>query len=89
MLERCLRTGITKDLAFSQDREVDQGYTLPQTQTTSQEECHFQRYPQSQVENKVTELIQFQLVKDQKKIPIKQEDILKHAIKDPKMCVLR
>ncbi|XP_048185475.1 non-structural maintenance of chromosomes element 3 homolog isoform X2 [Perognathus longimembris pacificus] len=39
---------------------------------------------QKQLELKVAELVQFLLVKDQKKIPIKRTDILKHVVGDYK-----
>ncbi|KAM9183661.1 non-structural maintenance of chromosomes element 3 homolog [Dugong dugon] len=39
---------------------------------------------QKQLELKVAELVQFLLIKDQKKIPIKRNDILKHVIGDYK-----
>ncbi|XP_036734599.2 non-structural maintenance of chromosomes element 3 homolog [Manis pentadactyla] len=39
---------------------------------------------QQQLELKVAELVQFLLIKDQKKIPIKRADILKHVIGDYK-----
>ncbi|KAK7807896.1 hypothetical protein U0070_023928 [Myodes glareolus] len=37
---------------------------------------------QKQLEQKVAELVQFLLIKDQKKIPIKRTDILKHVVGD-------
>ncbi|KAF1561089.1 UNVERIFIED_CONTAM: hypothetical protein FQV15_0000401, partial [Eudyptes pachyrhynchus] len=37
---------------------------------------------QKQLELKVAELVQFLLIKDQKKIPIKRTDILKHVVGD-------
>ncbi|XP_066469775.1 non-structural maintenance of chromosomes element 3 homolog [Tiliqua scincoides] len=64
--------------------EVDEDYALSQTQAPSQVQRSLERRPQSQVEHKVNELVQFLLVKDQKKIPIKRADILKHVIKDYK-----
>ncbi|XP_008820432.1 non-structural maintenance of chromosomes element 3 homolog [Nannospalax galili] len=39
-------------------------------------------WTQKQLELKVAELVQFLLVKDQKKIPIKKTSILKHVIRD-------
>ncbi|KAJ6655334.1 hypothetical protein lerEdw1_005526 [Lerista edwardsae] len=62
--------------------EVDEDYAL--TPTPSQVQRNLERRPQSQVDHKVNELVQFLLVKDQKKIPIKRADILKHVIKDYK-----
>nr|XP_056706225.1 non-structural maintenance of chromosomes element 3 homolog [Euleptes europaea] len=62
--------------------EVDEDCSL--TQTPSQLRRSVERRPKSQMEAKVTELVQFLLVKDQKKIPIKRADILKHVVKDYK-----
>ncbi|XP_061470088.1 non-structural maintenance of chromosomes element 3 homolog [Rhineura floridana] len=70
--------------AQAQHMDVDEESTLTQTQTPSQVQRNLERRPQSQVELKVNELVQFLLVKDQKKIPIKRADILKHIIKDYK-----
>nr|XP_008120916.1 PREDICTED: non-structural maintenance of chromosomes element 3 homolog [Anolis carolinensis]XP_008120923.1 PREDICTED: non-structural maintenance of chromosomes element 3 homolog [Anolis carolinensis] len=67
-----------------QSMDVDEEYTLTQTQTSSQVQRNLERRSQNQVEHKVSELVQFLLVKDQKKIPIKRADILKHVIKDYK-----
>ncbi|XP_020648624.3 non-structural maintenance of chromosomes element 3 homolog isoform X1 [Pogona vitticeps] len=67
-----------------QPMDVDEEYTLTQTQTPSQVQHDLERRPQNEVEQKVNELVQFLLVKDQKKIPIKRADILKHVIKDYK-----
>ncbi|XP_053148683.1 non-structural maintenance of chromosomes element 3 homolog isoform X2 [Hemicordylus capensis] len=68
----------------AQYMDVDEDYPLTQTQTPSQVQRNLERHPQSQVQHKVNELVQFLLVKDQKKIPIKRADILKHVVKDYK-----
>ncbi|XP_067412319.1 non-structural maintenance of chromosomes element 3 homolog [Emydura macquarii macquarii] len=54
------------------------------SQPASQVQRSLQRLSPAQVEQKVSELVQFLLVKDQKKIPIKRADILKNVIKDYK-----
>ncbi|XP_060108911.1 non-structural maintenance of chromosomes element 3 homolog [Heteronotia binoei] len=64
--------------------EVDEEYSLTQAPSSSQSQNNVQRHPQSQMDAKVNELVRFLLVKDQKKIPIKRADILKHVIKDYK-----
>ncbi|XP_077185659.1 non-structural maintenance of chromosomes element 3 homolog isoform X2 [Paroedura picta] len=58
--------------------DVDEEYTLTQTPSSSQLQRNVQRRPPSQMEARVNELVRFLLVKDQKKIPIKRADILKH-----------
>ncbi|XP_075580901.1 non-structural maintenance of chromosomes element 3 homolog [Pelecanus crispus] len=57
---------------FSQGDDGDEDFSLSQTPTHSQD----------QVNQKVSELVQFLLVKDQKKIPIKRADILKRVIRE-------
>ncbi|XP_042305226.1 non-structural maintenance of chromosomes element 3 homolog [Sceloporus undulatus] len=64
--------------------DVDEEYTMTETQTPSQVQRNLERRPQNQVEQKVNELVQFLLVKDQKKIPIKRKEILNYVIKDYK-----
>ncbi|XP_074835461.1 non-structural maintenance of chromosomes element 3 homolog [Carettochelys insculpta] len=54
----------------------------PLTQTASQVQRNLERLSPAQVDQKVSELVQYLLVKDQKKIPIKRADILKNVIKD-------
>ncbi|NXV71675.1 NSE3 protein, partial [Atlantisia rogersi] len=54
--------------------------SLSQTPTRSQVQRGLDRRPQDQVNQKVSELVQFLLVKDQKKIPIKRADILKKVL---------
>ncbi|KAH0628866.1 hypothetical protein JD844_010467 [Phrynosoma platyrhinos] len=64
----------------AQSMEVDEECTLTQTQTPSQVQHNLERWSENQMEHKVNELVQFLLVRDQKKIPIKRADILKHVI---------
>ncbi|XP_033029080.1 non-structural maintenance of chromosomes element 3 homolog isoform X2 [Lacerta agilis] len=68
----------------AQNMDSDEEGTLSQTQTPSQVRRNLERRPQNQVELKANELVQFFLFKDQKKIPIKRADILKHVVKDYK-----
>ncbi|XP_075774596.1 non-structural maintenance of chromosomes element 3 homolog isoform X1 [Pelodiscus sinensis] len=62
--------------------EEEEDFAL--TQRSSQVQRNLQRLSGAQVDQKVSELVQFLLVKDQKKIPIKRADILKNIIKDYK-----
>ncbi|XP_009070623.1 PREDICTED: melanoma-associated antigen G1-like, partial [Acanthisitta chloris] len=52
--------------------------------TRSQEQRNLERHSQDQVNQKVSELVQFLLVKDQKKIPIKRADMLKKVSREYK-----
>ncbi|NXX74135.1 NSE3 protein, partial [Urocolius indicus] len=60
----------------------EEDWSLSQTLTPSQVQRNLQRYSQDQVNQKVTEVVQFLLVKDQKKIPIRRADILKRVIRE-------
>ncbi|NXT94878.1 NSE3 protein, partial [Anhinga rufa] len=63
-----------------QGDDGDEDFNLSQTPTHSQVQRNLERRSQDQVKQKVSELVQFLLVKDQKKIPIKRADILKKVI---------
>ncbi|XP_009986788.1 PREDICTED: melanoma-associated antigen G1-like, partial [Tauraco erythrolophus] len=73
----------SKGPGVSQD-DGDEDYNLTLTPTSSQVQRNLQRRSQDQVNQKVSELVQFLLVKDQKKIPIKRVDILKKVIREYK-----
>ncbi|NXS44385.1 NSE3 protein, partial [Balaeniceps rex] len=62
----------------------DEDFNLSQTPSHSQVQRNLERRSQDQVNQKVSELVQFLLVKDQKKIPIKRADILKKVIREYK-----
>ncbi|NXU76553.1 NSE3 protein, partial [Oreotrochilus melanogaster] len=64
------------------DGDEDFGFSL--TPSYSQVQRNLQRRSQDQVNQKVSELVQFLLVKDQKKIPIRRADILKKVIREYK-----
>ncbi|NXX56572.1 NSE3 protein, partial [Scopus umbretta] len=69
---------------FSQGDDGDEDFNLSQMPTHSQVQRNLERRSQDQVNQKVSELVQFLLVKDQKKIPIKRADILKKVIREYK-----
>ncbi|XP_053870415.1 non-structural maintenance of chromosomes element 3 homolog isoform X1 [Malaclemys terrapin pileata] len=64
----------------SQGEDPDEDYAL--SQSASQVQRNLERLSPAHVDQKVSELVQYLLVKDQKKIPIKRADILKNVIKD-------
>ncbi|KAM9250201.1 non-structural maintenance of chromosomes element 3 homolog [Cariama cristata] len=72
----------SKGSGFSQGNDGDEDFNLSQTPSHSQVQRNLQRRSQDQVNQKVSELVQFLLVKDQKKIPIKRADILKKVIRE-------
>ncbi|NXQ91205.1 NSE3 protein, partial [Nyctibius grandis] len=67
-----------------QGDDGDEDFHLSQMLTLSQVQGNLERRSQDQVNQKVSELVQFLLVKDQKKIPIKRADILKKVIREYK-----
>ncbi|CAF96179.1 unnamed protein product [Tetraodon nigroviridis] len=64
-----------------QEDEDDSLFTQP---STSQVQRGLERLSPAQVELKTAEVVQFILVKDQKKIPIRRADLIKHVLKDYK-----
>ncbi|NXW52754.1 NSE3 protein, partial [Nyctiprogne leucopyga] len=74
----------SKGSGFSQGNDEDEDYGVSQTPTHTQVQRNLERRSQDQVNQKVSELVQFLLVKDQKKIPIKRVDILKKVIREYK-----
>lgn len=57
----------------------DSLFTQP---STSQVQRGLERLTPAQVELKMAEVVQFMLVKDQKKIPIRRADLIRHLLKD-------
>ncbi|XP_053908155.1 non-structural maintenance of chromosomes element 3 homolog [Cuculus canorus] len=72
----------SKGLGSSQADDGEEDFALTHTPTPTQVQRSLARRPQDQVNQKVSELVQFLLVKDQKKIPIKRADILKKVIRE-------
>ncbi|XP_010725195.1 non-structural maintenance of chromosomes element 3 homolog, partial [Meleagris gallopavo] len=62
----------------------DEDFSVLPTQSPSQVQRNLESRSQEEIDRKVTELVQFLLVKDQKKIPIKRVDILKKVIREYK-----
>ncbi|XP_055645871.1 non-structural maintenance of chromosomes element 3 homolog isoform X1 [Falco peregrinus] len=72
-----------KRLGFSQEEEEEEeDFILNQTPTCTQVQKNLERHSKSEVNQKAIELVQFLLVKDQKKIPIKRADMLKKVIRE-------
>ncbi|OPJ89896.1 melanoma-associated antigen G1-like [Patagioenas fasciata monilis] len=72
----------SRGLGPSQGGDGDEDFNLSPTPSHSQLQRNLERRSQDQINQKVSELVQFLLVKDQKKIPIKRIDILKKVIGD-------
>lgn len=60
-------------------QEDDESFSLP---STSQVQRAMENFTPAQVDQKAAEVVQFFLVKDQKKIPIRRADVVKHVVKE-------
>ncbi|XP_041092989.1 necdin-like 2 isoform X1 [Polyodon spathula] len=68
-----------------QDVEMDSDEDVSLTQPSStQLQRSLARLTPAQVDRKMAEVVQFILIKDQKKVPIKRADIVKHVVKEYK-----
>lgn len=63
----------------AQDQDDDINFTQP---STSQVQRGLEKLTSAQVDQKTAEVVQYFLVKDQKKIPIRRADLVKHVIKE-------
>uniref|UniRef100_A0A8C9RJZ8 Necdin-like 2 n=1 Tax=Scleropages formosus TaxID=113540 RepID=A0A8C9RJZ8_SCLFO len=66
---------------FLMEEDEDVSFTQP---SSSQLQRGLDRLTPAQVDRKVAEVVQFILIKDQKKVPIKRADIVKNVIKEYK-----
>ncbi|XP_069501439.1 non-structural maintenance of chromosomes element 3 homolog isoform X2 [Ambystoma mexicanum] len=66
------------------DMEVEDDNSLSQTQTATQVQRNLEKRSPELVDRKVAEVVQYLLVKDQKKMPIKRADIIKNVVKEYK-----
>ncbi|XP_040902931.1 necdin-like 2 [Toxotes jaculatrix] len=63
----------------SQEEDDDPSFTQP---STSQIQRGLEKLTPAQVDQKTAEVVQYFLVKDQKKIPIRRADLVKHVVKE-------
>ncbi|KAG7224395.1 hypothetical protein INR49_004737 [Caranx melampygus] len=63
----------------AQDQDDDINFTQP---STSQVQRGLEKLTSAQVDQKTAEVVQYFLVKDQKKIPIRRADLVKHVVKE-------
>ncbi|XP_042337169.1 necdin-like 2 [Plectropomus leopardus] len=63
----------------SQEDDDDATFTQP---STSQVQRGLEKLTPAQVDQKTAEVVQFFLVKDQKKLPVRRADLVKHVVKD-------
>ncbi|KAL1020505.1 hypothetical protein UPYG_G00000950 [Umbra pygmaea] len=71
--------GARNSMVLLADEDDDVSYTQP---STSQVQKGLDRLTPAQVDLKTAEVVQFIFVKDQKKIPIRRADIVKHVVKE-------
>ncbi|KAG9335118.1 hypothetical protein JZ751_005681 [Albula glossodonta] len=71
---RTVRSSLAQD-----DGPEDFSFTQP---SSSQVQRGLERLTPAQVDRKMAEVVQFILIKDQKKVPIKRADIVRHVVKE-------
>ncbi|KAI4824561.1 hypothetical protein KUCAC02_013065 [Chaenocephalus aceratus] len=69
----------TSGPAATQEEDDDQTFTQP---STTQVQRGLEKLTPAQVDQKTAEVVQFFLVKDQKKIPVRRADLVKHVVKE-------
>ncbi|XP_077380450.1 necdin-like 2 [Festucalex cinctus] len=69
----------SKKLSSTQGEDEDATFTQP---STSQVQRSLEKLLPSQVDQKTAEVVQYILVKNQKKIPIRRADLVKHVFKE-------
>ncbi|KAM4664385.1 non-structural maintenance of chromosomes element 3 homolog isoform 1-T2 [Discoglossus pictus] len=79
------RPSTLRDASFLQGEDVDmEDDSLMQTQSATQVQRNLEKHSPEQVNLKVGEVVQYLLIKDQKKLPIKRADIVKNVVKEYK-----
>uniref|UniRef100_A0A3B3RVL0 Necdin-like 2 n=1 Tax=Paramormyrops kingsleyae TaxID=1676925 RepID=A0A3B3RVL0_9TELE len=78
-LGKCVLHPVCLSRQVIEDDEEDLSFTLP---SSSQVQRGMDRLTSAEVDRKVAEVVQFILIKDQKKVPIKRADIIKNVIKE-------
>lgn len=63
----------------SQEEDYDTTFTQP---STSQVQRGLEKLTPAQVDQKTAEVVQYFLVRDQKKIPVRRADLVKHVVKE-------
>ncbi|KAM3911964.1 non-structural maintenance of chromosomes element 3 homolog isoform 1-T2 [Leptodactylus fuscus] len=66
------------------DVDMEDDVTFTQTQTLTQAQRNLEKHSPEQVNLKVGELVQYLLIRDRKKLPIKRADIVKNVVKEYK-----
>lgn len=69
----------TRTSTQSKEDDEDTMFTLP---STSQVQRGLEKFTAAQVDQKTAEVVQYFLVKDQKKIPVRRADLVKNVVKE-------
>ncbi|XP_070824452.1 necdin-like 2 isoform X2 [Chaetodon trifascialis] len=69
----------TRTSTHSTEDDEDTTFTLP---STSQVQRGLEKFTAAQVDQKTAEVVQYLLVKDQKKIPVRRADLVKNVVKE-------
>ncbi|CAH2316523.1 Hypothetical predicted protein [Pelobates cultripes] len=75
------RPSMNRDVSTLQGDDMEDD-SIIQTQTPSQVQKNLDRHSPDQLNLKVGEVVQYLLIKDQKKLPIKRADIVKNVLKE-------
>lgn len=75
------RKRLSNTQSSTQAREEDEDPTFTQP-STSQVQRGLEKLTPAQVDQKTAEVVQYFLVKDQKKIPVRRADLVKHVVKE-------
>ncbi|KAG9463323.1 hypothetical protein GDO78_021982 [Eleutherodactylus coqui] len=78
------RPSLYRESTQGGDADMEEDITFTQTQTLSQAQRNLEKHSTEQVNLKVGELVQYLLIRDQKKLPIKRADLIKHVVKEYK-----
>ncbi|XP_029012263.1 necdin-like 2 isoform X2 [Betta splendens] len=73
------RLSSTQTPSQSRDEDDDPTFTQP---STSQVQRGLERLSTAQVDQRAAEVVQYILMKDQKKVPVRRTDLVKHVVKD-------
>nr|XP_019961440.1 PREDICTED: non-structural maintenance of chromosomes element 3 homolog isoform X2 [Paralichthys olivaceus] len=80
MTQRRKLPGSRQHTSFgTQEDDEDPTFTQP---STSQVQRGLEKFTPAQVDQKTAEVVQYFLVKDQKKVPVRRADLVKHVVKD-------
>ncbi|XP_066436753.1 non-structural maintenance of chromosomes element 3 homolog [Eleutherodactylus coqui] len=78
------RPSLYRESTQGRDADLEEDIPFTQTQTLSQAQRNLEKHSTEQVNLKVGELVQYLLIRDQKKLPIKRADLIKHVVKEYK-----